>query len=487
MDDPRANRTFNWGRYCPIFRRTGDSVATSIMTDFTTLNLRPELIQSVTELGYTQLTDIQAATLPVVLAGEDVLAQAKTGSGKTAAFGLGILQDLDEKRTYTHALVLCPTRELADQVAEQLRLLARRMDNVKITTLCGGIPMNGQIATLRHPPHIIVGTPGRVMDHMLNHRVKLHNLKQFVLDEADRMLDMGFYDELEVIFKHLPKVRQTLMFSATYPDTIAQISDVVQKTPKRIETQSLHSDTKIQQIAYKVTDEHRQQAVAAIITHYQAKAAIVFCHTKIQTFELTEYLQQKDISAVALNGDLEQRERTQVLTRFAHKSALVLVATDVAARGLDIDAVDLVINYTVSEEPDVYVHRIGRTGRADAEGLAVTLVSDAEMANLREIEAHAQVVLKPKGIESVRFHANRIIQPEYVTLSIDGGKRQKLRPGDILGSLTKEAGIDGEDIGKINVTNQVSFIAVKLRSVKRAMAQFREGKIKGKKFRARRC
>ncbi|HAQ48027.1 MAG TPA: ATP-dependent RNA helicase DbpA, partial [Glaciecola sp.] len=284
-----------------------------------------------------------------------------------------------------------------------------------------------------------------------------------------------------------PKVRQTLMFSATYPDTIAQISDVVQKTPKRIETQSLHSETKIQQIAYKVSDEHRQQAVAAIITHYQAKAAIVFCHTKIQTFELTEYLQQKDISAVALNGDLEQRERTQVLTRFAHKSALVLVATDVAARGLDIDAVDLVINYTVSEEPDVYVHRIGRTGRADAEGLAVTLVSDAEMANLREIEAHAQVVLKPKGIESVRFHANRIIQPEYVTLSIDGGKRQKLRPGDILGSLTKEAGIDGEDIGKINVTNQVSFIAVKLRSVKRAMAQFREGKIKGKKFRARRC
>jgi ATP-independent RNA helicase DbpA len=462
-------------------------VATSIMTDFTTLNLRPKLIQSVIELGYTQLTDIQAATIPVVLAGEDVLAQAKTGSGKTAAFGLGILQGLDEKRTYTHALVLCPTRELADQVAEQLRLLARRMDNVKITTLCGGIPMNGQIATLRHPPHIIVGTPGRVMDHMLNHRVKLHNLKQFVLDEADRMLDMGFYDELEVIFKHLPKVRQTLMFSATYPDTIAQISDVVQKTPKRIETQSLHSETKIQQIAYKVSDEHRQQAVAAILTHYQAKAAIVFCHTKIQTFELTEYLQQKDISAVALNGDLEQRERTQVLTRFAHKSALVLVATDVAARGLDIDAVDLVINYTVSEEPDVYVHRIGRTGRADAEGLAVTLVSDAEMANLREIEAHAQVVLKPKGIESVRFHANRIIQPEYVTLSIDGGKRQKLRPGDILGSLTKEAGIDGEDIGKINVTNQVSFIAVKLRSVKRAMAQFREGKIKGKKFRARRC
>ncbi|CAI8215662.1 MAG: ATP-dependent RNA helicase DbpA [Glaciecola sp. HTCC2999] len=457
------------------------------MSDFAAQNLRPELLQSVKELGYTNLTDIQAATLPVILKGEDVLAQAKTGSGKTAAFGLGILQSLDPTKTYTHALVLCPTRELADQVAEQLRLLARRMDNVKITTLYGGIPMNGQIATLKHRPHIIVGTPGRVMDHLMKHRVHLKELQQFVLDEADRMLDMGFYDELEVIFQHLPKQRQTLLFSATYPDTIAQISDAVQKTPQRIETQSLHTGTKIEQIAYKVTDEHRDQAVAAVLSHYQAQAAIVFCHTKAQTFALTEYLQQKDIAAVALNGDLEQRERTQVLTRFAHKSALVLVATDVAARGLDIDAVDVVINYTVTEEPDVYVHRIGRTGRADAEGLAVTLVSESEMAGLRAIEAHAQVVLKPKGIESVRYHANRIVQPIFVTLSIDGGKRQKLRPGDILGALTKEAGIDGDDIGKINVTNQVSFIAVKLRSVKRAMAQFREGKIKGKKFRVRRC
>ena len=457
------------------------------MSDFAAQNLRPELLQSVKELGYTNLTDIQAATLPVILKGEDVLAQAKTGSGKTAAFGLGILQSLDATKTYTHALVLCPTRELADQVAEQLRLLARRMDNVKITTLYGGIPMNGQIATLKHRPHIIVGTPGRVMDHLVKHRVHLKELQQFVLDEADRMLDMGFYDELEVIFQHLPKQRQTLLFSATYPDTIAQISDAVQKTPQRIETQSLHTGTKIEQIAYKVTDEHRDQAVAAVLSHYQAQAAIVFCHTKAQTFALTEYLQQKDIAAVALNGDLEQRERTQVLTRFAHKSALVLVATDVAARGLDIDAVDVVINYTVTEEPDVYVHRIGRTGRADAEGLAVTLVSESEMAGLRAIEAHAQVVLKPKGIESVRYHANRIVQPIFVTLSIDGGKRQKLRPGDILGALTKEAGIDGDDIGKINVTNQVSFIAVKLRSVKRAIAQFREGKIKGKKFRVRRC
>lgn len=457
------------------------------MSDFAAQNLRPELLQSVKELGYTNLTDIQAATLPVILKGEDVLAQAKTGSGKTAAFGLGILQSLDATKTYTHALVLCPTRELADQVAEQLRLLARRMDNVKITTLYGGIPMNGQIATLKHRPHIIVGTPGRVMDHLMKHRVHLKELQQFVLDEADRMLDMGFYDELEVIFQHLPKQRQTLLFSATYPDTIAQISDAVQKKTQRIETQSLHTGTKIEQIAYKVTDEHRDQAVAAVLSHYQAQAAIVFCHTKAQTFALTEYLQQKDIAAVALNGDLEQRERTQVLTRFAHKSALVLVATDVAARGLDIDAVDVVINYTVTEEPDVYVHRIGRTGRADAEGLAVTLVSESEMAGLRAIEAHAQVVLKPKGIESVRYHANRIVQPIFVTLSIDGGKRQKLRPGDILGALTKEAGIDGDDIGKINVTNQVSFIAVKLRSVKRAMAQFREGKIKGKKFRVRRC
>lgn len=454
---------------------------------FSQLALRNELLLSTSEMGYTELTDIQALSLPVMLAGQDVLAQAKTGSGKTAAFGLNLLQSLDETKTYTHGLVLCPTRELADQVAEQLRLLAKKMSNVKITTLYGGIPMNGQIATLKHRPHIIVGTPGRVMDHMLKHRISLKDMQQLVLDEADRMLDMGFEDELEVIFKHLPREHQTLLFSATYPDGIARISETIQKDPQRIEADVLHQSHKIEQLAFKVNDEHRTDAVAALLSHYQAQASIVFCQTKAQTFTVTEDLQQKGFSAVALNGDIEQRERTKVLTRFAHKSALVLVATDVASRGLDIDAVDLVVNYNVTDEPDVYVHRIGRTGRADATGRAVTLVSDKETQALKAIEAHAQVVLKPKGIESIRFHANRIVQPEYVTVSIDGGKRQKLRPGDILGALTKEAGIDGGDIGKINVTNQISFIAIKIRSVKRALAQFREGKIKGKRFKARRC
>lgn len=454
---------------------------------FVDLDLRPELQASTQEMGYTSLTDIQALSLPVMLSGKDVLAQAKTGSGKTAAFGLNILESLDSTKTYTHALVLCPTRELADQVAEQLRLLAKRMSNVKITTLYGGVPMPGQIATLKHRPHIIVGTPGRVMDHMLKHRISLKNMQHLVLDEADRMLDMGFADELDVIFQHLPKQHQTLLFSATYPDSIAAMSEQIQRNPERIEAQTLHNVAKIEQLAYKVNPEHRTQAVAALLTHYQAQASIVFCQTKADTFTVTEALVDKGFAAVALNGDIEQRDRTQVLTRFAHKSALVLVATDVAARGLDIDAVDLVINYQVTDEPDVYVHRIGRTGRADATGRAITLVSESEIPALKAIEAHAQVVLKPKGIESVRFHANRIIQPEFMTVSIDGGKRQKLRPGDILGALTKEAGIPGEDIGKINVTNQVSFIAIKIRSVKRALAQFREGKIKGKRFKARRC
>ena len=453
---------------------------------FNELDLRAGLLEGVAQMGYADATDIQATTLPLLLEGQDILAQAKTGSGKTAAFALGVLNDLDAERTYTHALVLCPTRELADQVAEQMRLLAKRIDKVKITCLYGGVPMPGQIATLRHRPHIIVGTPGRVVDHLLKHRVHLKELKHFVLDVADSLLDMGFADDLEVIFRK-PAKRQTALFSATYPDTIAAISESIQHNPQKVVVETHHQANKIEQVAYKVLPHVRDQAVATILSHYQAQSAIVFCATKAETFALTTFLQGKSIAAVALNGDIEQRERTQVLTRFSHRSALVLVATDVAARGLDIDAVELVINYSLGEELDTYIHRIGRTGRGDATGRAVTLVTDAELGLLRRTADHAQVVLKPKGIESLRFHANRVAEPQYVTLSIDGGKRQKLRPGDILGSLTKEAGIPGEDIGKINVTNQVSFIAVKIRSVKRALAQLREGKIKGKKFRARRC
>ena len=460
------------------------------MATFQSLGLVDTLLRAVEAEGYESPTPVQEQSIPPLLAGRDVLGVAQTGTGKTAAFTLPVLQIMDRNKPggkrHIRALILSPTRELAAQIDERLGAYSENMD-VRHRVIFGGVNQNPQVRALQRGLDVLVATPGRLLDLVGQGHIDLSRIEFFVLDEADRMLDMGFYDELEVIFQHLPQKRQTLLFSATYPDTIAQISDAVQKAPQRIETQSLHTGTKIEQIAYKVTDEHRDQAVAAVLSHYQAQAAIVFCHTKAQTFALTEYLQQKDIAAVALNGDLEQRERTQVLTRFAHKSALVLVATDVAARGLDIDAVDVVINYTVTEEPDVYVHRIGRTGRADAEGLAVTLVSESEMAGLRAIEAHAQVVLKPKGIESVRYHANRIVQPAFATLSIDGGKRQKLRPGDILGALTKEAGIDGDDIGKINVTNQVSFIAVKLRSVKRAMAQFREGKIKGKKFRARRC
>jgi ATP-independent RNA helicase DbpA len=455
--------------------------------DFASLKLRPELAQSVAELGYTKATEIQQAALPLILSGKDVMAQAKTGSGKTAAFALGVLNDLDATRTYTHALVLCPTRELADQVAEQMRLLARRIDNVKITCLYGGVPMPGQIATLRHPPHIIVGTPGRVMDHLLKHRVRLKQLNHFVLDEADRMLDMGFEDELEVIFSKLPAKRQTALFSATYPETIAHMSDSLQQDVQKVTVESHHAGDKIEQIAYKILPHVREQAVATVLSHYQAQSAIVFCSTKAQTTELAAFLQQKSIAAVALNGDLEQRERTQVLTRFSHGSALVLVATDVAARGLDIDDVELVINYTLGEELDTYIHRVGRTGRGDATGRAVTLLTENELPLWRRVCDHARINVKPSGIEALRFHANRLAEPQFVTISIDGGKRQKLRPGDILGALTKDGGIPGEDIGKINVTNQVSFIAVKIRSVKRALAQFREGKIKGKKFRPRRC
>lgn len=448
--------------------------------------LHPDLHKALDKMQISELTPVQQASVPVMLAGRDMLVEAKTGSGKTLAFALPILQQLDSRVVATKALVLCPTRELAEQVAEQFRLAATFMPNVKVTCLTGGVPMPGQIATLKHPPHIIVGTPGRVVEHLLQKRIKLRDLHRFVLDEADRMLDMGFQDDLQTIVNHLPNDFQSVLFSATYPAEIVSLSEGIQREPERISVDNAHQANKITQIAYKILAERRAQATAAVISHYQPQTAIVFCQTKAESNEVCQYLHQQDIVSRLINGDLSQEQRNEALIQFSQGAARVLVATDVAARGLDIANVELVVNTYLDADIDTHIHRIGRTGRADATGTAVTLVTDEQVEYLARLNAKYQWTLKAKGIESLRFHANRIIPPEFVSLRIDAGKRQKIRPGDILGALTKEAGIAAEDIGNIKVTNQCSYIAVKVRSVKRALAQFREGRIKTKRVRVRR-
>jgi ATP-independent RNA helicase DbpA len=453
--------------------------------EFASLGLNNALLENLESMGFTEMTDIQAMSLPAIIEGKDVVAKAKTGSGKTAAFGLGLLHNLKVKRFRVQALVMCPTRELAEQVAVEIRTLGRGIHNIKVLTLCGGTPMGPQIGSLEHGAHIIVGTPGRIMDHLFRQRLDLSEVNTLVLDEADRMLDMGFEVEMAKVIDAVPLERQTLLFSATYPDTIAQISRDVQKNPIEVSVEATHDTDKIEQIFFEVEEVHRVKATAALLSHYQPESAIVFCNTKIACQEVYDELKSLGVSALALHGDLEQRDRTQVLVRFSNKSVSVLIATDVASRGLDIKEVNAVISHQITPDPEVHIHRIGRTGRADAKGLALTLCTPKEMHRANAIEDYQKAKVKWTGIQSIRFHANRLMQPEYASICIDGGKKSKIRPGDIIGALTKDADIAFDDIGKINVTATHTYVAVKTRSVKRALKQFNEGKLKGRKFKAR--
>ncbi|MFA3793137.1 ATP-dependent RNA helicase DbpA [Aliiglaciecola sp. SL4] len=455
------------------------------MTQFSSLPLKPELVSNLETLGFEGMTEIQQQSLPKILAGKDVVAKAKTGSGKTVAFALGLLNRLNVERFRVQALVMCPTRELAEQVAEEIRRVGRMIENMKVLTLCGGSPMGPQIGSLSHGAHIIVGTPGRIMDHLSKGRLNVSEVNTLVLDEADRMLDMGFEEEMETVIRAVPTDRQTLLFSATYPDQIKQISLKIQRNPIEITVESTHDTSKIKQLFYEVEEPHRTKTAAALLTEFQPESAIIFCNTKIACHELLEALTEMGFSVDALHGDLEQKDRNQVLVRFANKSLSVLIATDVASRGLDVKGVGAVINYQITPDPEVHIHRIGRTGRADAEGLALTLCAPKEMGRANAIEDYEQRKVEWKGVQALRFHANRIVQPEYQTICIDGGKKAKLRPGDILGALTKDADVSGEDIGKIKVTATHSYVAVKIRSVRRSLKQFNEGKMKGRKFKAR--
>ena len=452
--------------------------------EFSSLNLSPALQDNLASLGYLQMTPIQAQSLPLVLDGKDLIAKAKTGSGKTAAFGLGLLANLDVNRLEVQALVLCPTRELADQVATEIRRLARTLPNVKLVTLCGGTPTAPQSATLSFGAHIAVGTPGRILKHLEQGTLELSGLKTLVLDEADRMLDMGFGEDINRVISHAPRDRQTLLFSATYPEGIAQMSRGVQRNPVEVSVEALHEESAIEQKLYEVPAGQRLDALTWLLSHYQPSSCVVFCNTKRACNDVADHLAAKGFSALALNGDLEQRERDQVLVRFANGSATILVATDVAARGLDIKELGAVINYELTYDPEVHVHRIGRTGRAGQQGLALSLYQPNEAQRVNVIEEYQQAPM-PLGDLDAIGRAIKPLAPQMVTLSIDAGRKTKVRAGDILGALTGEGGIAGADVGKIQISEQYSYVAVKQSVAKAALKRLQEGKIKGRSYRAR--
>lgn len=453
---------------------------------FSSTQLSPALLDNLTSLGYDQMTEIQAQSLPLMLQGKDVIAQAKTGSGKTAAFGLALLHNLNVKRFRVQALVLCPTRELADQVAVEIRKLARAIHNIKVLTLCGGAPMGPQIGSLEHGAHIIVGTPGRVEEHIRKNRLSLAELNTLVLDEADRMLDMGFEEPLERIVASCPADRQNLLFSATYPQKIEQLVSYLMTAPVKVEVKSTHDHSAINQHFYEVdNNDARTDAVERLLYQFQPTSAIIFCNTKAECQSLSDNLSQQGFDCSALHGDLEQKDRDRTLIRFANKSITILIATDVAARGIDVDDLDLVINYHIAHDPEVHVHRIGRTGRAGKSGAACSLISHKEAHKVIRLEEYLQQTISPEPLPNDSVFNNKIMQASMVTLQIDGGKKNKLRPGDILGGLTSNPAIKGDQIGKIKVQATAAFVAVDKAIAKQALKTISEGKMKGRTFRVR--
>ncbi len=452
---------------------------------FATLPLEPAVLANLTELGYHDMTPVQAMSLPHVLAGRDVIAQAKTGSGKTAAFGIGLLRGLNPRFFGVQALVLCPTRELADQVAKELRRLARATDNIKILTLCGGVPMGPQLGSLAHGAHVVVGTPGRILKHLQKDSLDLGGVKTLVLDEADRMLDMGFHDDIVAVVAKVPAQRQTLLFSATYAPEIRALSGNFQHDPVAVTVDAVHADTQIEQVFFEIERSSRAAALKAVLRHYQPASAILFCNTKQLCADIEESLRADGFHVCALHGDLEQRDRDLTLVRFANGSCPLLVATDVAARGLDVKDLAAVINVELAFEPDVHIHRIGRTGRAGQTGLALSLCAPAEASRALAIEQAQQRPLVWREVPSVTASAAMPL-PKIITLNIAGGRKDKLRPGDILGALTGEGGIAGTLIGKIDIFDTQAYVAVDRSAADQALRALTQGRIKGRSFKARR-
>ena len=452
---------------------------------FSSLPLSPAQQATLAQLGYLSMTPIQAASLPVALAGHDLIAQAKTGSGKTAAFALPLLARLDPRRFAVQAMVLCPTRELADQVAQEIRRLARAEDNIKVLTLCGGTPMRPQRESLAHGAHIVVGTPGRIMDHLERASLTLDALNTLVLDEADRMLDMGFNDDIVYVASHCPAERQTLLFSATYPPGIAALASRFLRAPREIKLRELHADSKIRQRFYEIKHDERREAVGVLLKHYRPVSTLAFCNTKQQCRELVELLQAQGFHALTLNGDMDQRERDQVLIQFANRSCSVLVATDVAARGLDIPQLEAVINVDMTPDPEVHIHRIGRTGRGDEDGWALSLCSPADKRRVATLAQMMDTEPEWHTLGSLQGGNDAPLVPPMVTLQILGGRKDKIRPGDVLGALTGEAGFTREQVGKITVTDQSTYVAVLREIADEAVRRLGRGKVKGRTVKVR--
>jgi len=501
------------------------------MSPFSSIPLLPsELIDRLNTLGFTTMTPIQSEAIAPIMEGRDVVAQSKTGSGKTLAFGLPCVVAADTDVREPETLIITPTRELAEQIATQLRSVAAYRSNLKIVTLYGGVPLRGQADSIAKGVQIVIGTPGRLMDHLGKGTLELHAIKRLVLDEADRMLDMGFGEDIEKIVRRMRGERQTLLFSATFPkspspqidihdsapsshpwasrkiiaepsgatqilhkshgyehgtdsknsilglgDAIERLASALLRDPLRIAVDT-EQPTQIEEVVYETQDKER--TLDELIGLYRPESLLLFCNTKVEVIAQAARLERKGHSVAQIHGDLDQRERQEAVIAFANGSRRILVATDVASRGLDIEGIELVINYDLPFDSDVYTHRIGRTGRADAAGEALSLYAPYESSKCDYITDRA----KKGTIDSRQLDRRYLMDSEWATLCINGGKRHKLRPGDILGTLSKGIGIASDRIGKITITETISYVALEEKVLTTALSGLQKTRIKKKRY-----
>ena len=515
---------------------------------FDDLNLYPQILRAIREMGFEEATPIQSKAIPVVMEGVDVIGQAQTGTGKTAAFGIPLLMKVDPHNKKTQAIVLCPTRELAIQVAEEVRCLAKYMHGVKVLPVYGGQDIVKQIRSLKGGAQIIIGTPGRVMDHLRRKTIKCEEVETIVLDEADEMLNMGFREDIETVLEYIPEERQTVLFSATMPKPILEITKKYQKDAVTIKVVKKELTVpNIEQYYYDVKRKDKVEVLSRLLDVYDPRLSLVFCNTKRMVDELTNALQGRVYFAEGLHGDMKQMQRDRVMNHFRNGKTEILVATDVAARGIDVDDVEAVFNFDLPQDDEYYVHRIGRTGRAGRTGRSFTFVKGKEVYKLKDIQRYCKTKILAQKIpsmedvvqvrlEKIMDHIGTVIEEEDLTsmvnmiekqvnesdytamdiaaaflklallgeeenaqksmenfefgdtgaeegmvrLFINIGKKQHVRPGDILGAIAGESGMSGDLVGAIDMYDKYTFVEVPREYGKEVLRAMSHSKIKGK-------
>ncbi|WP_242919219.1 DEAD/DEAH box helicase [Pontibacter liquoris] len=453
------------------------------MPSFNDLKLSPALLQALEALQYHTPTPIQTSAIPLLLQGHDVAGQAETGSGKTAAFGLALLQRLDPALQQIQALVLVPTRELAVQVRQELKQYAKHLPQLKISAFYGGHAFSQERASLAHPPQVLVGTPGRLTDHLSRRTLDFTATTQVVLDEADKLLEMGFQEELDTILEALPGKRQTALFSATLSEPVKALIAASLKNPQFVKATTSTIPDQLRLLGIKVSTGERQPALIRLLQSLQHAGTVIFCNTRAAADALTVQLQETGINARALHGGMEQPDRDKTMTLFRNGTTAVLVATDVAARGLDIDKLRTIVHYELPDDAAAYLHRSGRTGRAGKSGTVYTLVATRDEQKLEDWDlAQMDEWLTPESLVKKGAASGTEQVLAFTTLYIAGGRKDKISPRDIVGALIAEAGLKAAQIGKIEILDRNSFVAVPQQQATEIAEKLSSGKIKGRRY-----